>query len=75
MPARGHYLRRDLPDGHAELLTNLAGELLEGADDLRRGSQSRQLEERYHAAIDGHALMRRIAERLTRAAKAERMPG
>lgn len=75
MPNRGHYLRRDLPDGHAELILKLAGEMLEGADDLRRGSQSRHIDERYHAAIDGERLLRRVAERLKRTAKTERVPG
>lgn len=72
---RGHYLRRDLPDGHADRLLTLADELIEGAGELHDGSQSRDLTDRYHAAIDADRLMRRVADRLRQLARIERTPG
>lgn len=74
-PRRAHYLRPDLPDGHADALLAIVRKLLDGAVYLRTGSQSPHQADRYNAAIDGNRLMRETAEQLAKLARCEKLPG
>jgi hypothetical protein len=58
------FHRRDLPDGYTDAMRSLADTLLDGAETLQRDCRSGEVSDRYHACIDAHRLMARVAERL-----------
>lgn len=69
------YLRADFPDGVVERLNQLAERLNEGATDVKSGSQSRDIANRYNAAIDAERLMRRVALDIAALTHRQQLPG
>lgn len=53
-----------LPDGFTDAIGRVIRELRDGAVDLHTGSTSRDISDRYHAAIDAERLMLRTVKQL-----------